>query len=119
MAVNALKPGYSFPARDVQRNFHGNQLVYLAWDKHLMFAAPFAYVLPPTTSFMELRERIMPEAFAAHPLFANIDWSQTRWLLNGQPFTPQLEAGLAEQGIGHKAILRFQTTDQGYRNANV
>lgn len=119
MAVNALKPGYKFEPRDIQANFHGNQITYLAWDHHLMFCSPFAYALPPATTFAELRDRIMPEAFGVHPMFAAIDWDQATWLLNGQPFTPKPDVGLAEQGIGHKSVLRFQTPDRGYRDAGI
>lgn len=119
MAVTALKPGYKFPARDVQANFHGNQIIYIGWDNHLMFCSAFAYALPPTTTFAELRNTTMPISFGAHPMFADIDWDQATWLLDGQPFTPKLDAGLAEQGINHKSVLRFQTPDRGYQDAGI
>lgn len=119
MAVTALKPGYKFEPRDLQKNFHGNQLVYVGWDHHLMFCAPFCYPVPPELPFKELRDTVMAEAFGAHPMFADIDWDKTTWLLNDQSFTPDLDKSLAEQGINHKSVLRFQTSDRGYQNAGV
>lgn len=119
MAVTALKPGYKFEPLDLQKNFHGNQLVYIGWDHHLMFCAPFCYPVPPSLTFQELRDQVMAEAFSPHPMFAAIDWDNTSWLLNNQPFTPQLNVSLEEQSINHKAVLRFQTQDQGYANAGI
>ena len=37
MAVNALEPGYTGENLDARENFGPNQLVYLHWEKHLMF----------------------------------------------------------------------------------
>lgn len=119
MAVTALKPGYKFEPLDLQKNFHGNQLTYVGWDHHLMFCAPFCYPVPPTLTFKELRDNVMAEAFSAHPMFNDINWDEAAWLLDGKPFTPKLDAGLAEQGVGHKSVLRFQTPDRGYQNAGV
>ena len=119
MSVIALQPNYKFSPRDLQENFHGNQLTYVAWDHHLMFCSAFCYALPPTMSFQALLDEVMAKDFSQHPMYADIDWSSTTWLLNNQPFTPKLDAGLAEQGINHKSVLRFQTPDQGYQNAGV
>lgn len=120
MPVKAITPDYRGQVRDTLANFHGNQIVYVGWDHHLMFCAPFAYALPPTMPFKTLRDEVMPEAFSLHPEYAAIDWNKTTWLLNGQAFTPDLEKGLAEQGIDHKSVLRFQTPDlKGYQGAGV
>ncbi len=113
MAVTALNPGYKFEPKDLQKNFNGNQLLYVGWDHHLMFCAPFAYVLPPATTFRELRDEIMPAAFGLHPMFAGINWDEATWLLDNLPFQPELDASLEHQGIAHKSVLRFQTPDRG------
>jgi len=42
---------YDFAPRDRVENFHGNQLVHLLWEKHLMFASPITVPLPPPMPF--------------------------------------------------------------------
>ncbi|SEI59664.1 phenol hydroxylase P4 protein [Allopseudospirillum japonicum] len=120
MPVRAITPDYCGEMKDKVENFHGNQIVYVGWDHHLMFCAAFAYPLPPETPFRVLRDQVMPEAFSLHPQWESIDWEQTTWLLDGAPFVPQLDTGLQAQGIGHKSLLRFQTPElKGYQNAGV
>ncbi|MCE1240069.1 MAG: phenol hydroxylase subunit P4 [Azonexaceae bacterium] len=108
MAVKALYD-YHFPAADTQDKFHGNQLLYVGWDDHLMFCAPFAYCLPPETKFSELVEQHLPHSYGRHPDWAKIDFSTVRWLKSGQPFVPDMNKTLAEQGLRHKDALRLQT----------
>ena len=108
MAVQALK-AYNFPAADAQENFHGGQLLYVAWDDHLMFCAPFAYCLPPSTRFGDLCEKMMAHSFAYHPDWKKVNFSTVTWLKSGQPFQADMSKTLAELGLKHKDILRFQT----------
>ena len=39
---------------DSVENFHGNQLLYIGWDKHLMFCAPFCFPFPPSMRFGDI-----------------------------------------------------------------
>ncbi len=120
MPVRAITPDYVGEVKDLQANFHGNQLVYVGWDHHLMFCAAFAFPLPPTTTFRQLRDEVMVEGFSAHPEWKEIDWDSTQWLLNGEPFIPQLDVALIDQGIDHKSLLRFQTPElKGFMGAAV
>lgn len=108
MAVVALKP-YDFPSSDSVEKFHGNQLLYVCWDNHLLFCAPFAFPLPPSMRFGELLDKTLPAAFGYHPDFARIDWSAASWFKSGQPWVPQRDRSLAENGLRHKDVLRFRT----------
>ena len=108
MAVKALYD-YQYPAADTQDKFHGNQLLYVGWDDHLMFCAPFAYCLPPSTKFSELVEKHLPFSYSRHPDWAKIDFSKVVWLKSGQPWQPDMNKTLAEQGINQKDPLRRQT----------
>ena len=74
MPVQALKP-YNIPAADTQDKFHGGQLLYIGWDDHLMFCAPFAYCLPPDTPFRDVCEKILPNSFGYHPDWAKVDFT--------------------------------------------
>jgi len=108
MTVNALKD-YPLRVADSVDKFHGNQMLFVGWDQHLMFCAPFAWALPPSTRFGDLVEGIFPGAFGAHPDFAKIDWGKVEWLKSGQPWTPDFDKSLADNGLRHKDGLRFRT----------
>ena len=108
MPVQALK-NYNLPAADTQDKFHGGQLLYVGWDDHLMFCAPFAYCLPPDTPFRDVCEKILPNSFGYHPDWAKVDFTTATWLKSGQPWQPDLNKTLAELGLKHKDALRIQT----------
>ena len=108
MAVAAVKE-YDFEPADRLENFHGAQLLYVGWEDHLMFCAPFCLPLPPDTPFGALSAAVLPGIYGYHPDFAEIDWAKVEWLRSGQPFQPQLDKSLADNGLGHKAVIRFRT----------
>lgn len=108
MAVAAIKT-YDFPPADRQENFHGAQLLYVGWDHHLMFCAPFCFPFPPTMRFGDIVEKVLPGAYSYHPDFAKIDWDKVQWLKSGQPWQPDFSKTLAELGLQHKDVLRFAT----------
>jgi len=109
MPVAAIKEYVGEP-RDRVENFNGKQLVYVSWDYHLLFAAPFLLCLPPETSFGELVNGPLTALVQPDPDGAAIDWSKVEWLKSNQPWTPDFNSSLAENGIGHKDQLRFRTT---------
>jgi phenol hydroxylase P4 protein len=100
---------YQGTPRDVQANFHGNQLVYIGWDKHLMFCAPVCLPLPPDMQFGALINEVLPSVYSTHPEWGRVEWVKVEWLLDNEPFTPDMNKGLEEQGIGHKSVIRFRT----------
>ncbi len=108
MSVTARAP-YDFMPRDRVENFHGNQIVYASWDHHLLFAAPFLICIPPETPFRALLDGPLAELLKLDPDAEKIDWSKVEWLKGGQPFTPDFDRSLAENGIAHKELLRFRT----------
>jgi phenol hydroxylase P4 protein len=109
MSVAAITDDYTGERLDRVENFHGNQIVYVGWDHHLLICAPVAFATPPETPFSQLQDEIIPGAFGIHPEFSQVDWEQTQWFLNGDAFEPQRDKSLIEQGIDHKSILRFNT----------
>jgi phenol hydroxylase P4 protein len=108
MAVTAVKE-YAFEAKDRLENFHGNQLLFIGWDEHLMFAAPHAFPFPPNMPFQAILDQVLPGVYGYHPDFAKIDWSKAEWLKSGQPWKPDAGKSLAENGLKHKDALRFRT----------
>lgn len=107
MAVKSVAP-YAFPPQDTVDKFPA-PLLYIGWEDHKMFCSPVCVPVPPSTTFGELVQATLPGIYSAHPDFAKITWEQAQWFLSGQPFTPDMEKTLAENGIGHKSVLRFRT----------
>lgn len=107
MTVAAIKP-YAFPPRDSVEKFPA-PLLYIGWEDHLMFCAPFCIPVPPDTSFGALPQGVLPGIYGYHPDFAKIVWSKVEWLKSGKPFKPDPAKSLAENGIRHKDVIRFRT----------
>lgn len=108
MPVAAIKE-YVGVSRDQVANFHGKQIVYVSWDHHLLFAAPFLICMPPETPFREFVEGPLKALVSPDPDAAAIDWSKVEWLKSNAPWTPDFDASLAANGIGHKDQLRIRT----------
>ena len=70
-----------YPERqqDTEDRFHGKRLFYIAWENHLMYAAPICVPLPPTLPFGALVRDVLPELYGEHPEFEAIDWQRTQW----------------------------------------
>ncbi len=108
MPVTAIG-AYEAQSLDCQDNFNGLQLVYLCWERHLMFCAPVTLPLPPDMAFGDFVETVVKPVIAPHPDAAKVDFSQARWRLDDAPFQPDPGAGLAANGIGHKSLLHLDT----------
>ena len=108
MAVAAVSK-YEFAPADTQDKFHGAQLLYIGWEDHLLFCAPFAFPFPATMRFGDVVAGPMQVAFGYHPDFAQIDWAKAEWFKSGKPFTPDFDKSLAENGLKHKDVIRFRT----------
>lgn len=109
MSVVAIKPGYTGEIKDRVENFHGQQLLYIGWEDHLMYCAPLCIPVPPNLPFGALTAEIIPGLYSAHPDTAKIDWNAVVWFRSGQPFTPDPAKSVTDNGLGHKAVLRFRT----------
>ncbi len=109
MSVRAITDDYRPEVRDAEANFHGNRVVYFHWEEHLMFCAAMAFPLPPDMAWGAVANELLPAHYGKHPDWKSVDLSQTRWTLDGKPFTPRADATLDELGVRHKSLLRFWT----------
>lgn len=107
MSVAAVKE-YDFPPKDVRENFPA-PLLYIGWEDHLLFCAPFCLPLPPDMPFGVLPTVVLPGVFGWHPDFQKIDWGQVQWFKSGQPWQPDPAKSLADNGLAHKDVIRFRT----------
>jgi phenol hydroxylase P4 protein len=110
MPVQAIRPDYVGEVKDRVELFHGNRLLYIGWEQHNMIAAPIALPLPPAMPFGDLVDKVLPTTvFTAHPDWPKIDWSKVEWLCSNKPFKPDWKKSLADNGLGHKSLIRFRT----------
>ncbi|WP_175884140.1 phenol hydroxylase subunit P4 [Burkholderia sp. BCC0044] len=107
MAVIALKP-YDFPVKDAVEKFPA-PLLYVCWENHLMFPAPFCLPLPPDMPFGALAASVLPPVYGYHPDFAKIDWDRVEWFRSGERWAPDAAKSLADNGLGHKDLISFRT----------
>ncbi len=107
MSVTAIG-NYDHAPHDTAARF-AEPLLYVAWDEHMMFAAPAVLALPPDTSFDQLRRKVLHKLYGEHPDFARIDWSRVQWFRGDTMFMPKPDGTLASEGFGHKSVLRFRT----------
>lgn len=109
MSTKAITPDYHGEMKDSVEKFHGNQLLNIGWDRHMLFAAPICIPVPPQMPFGALVKEVLPNLYGAHPDFAKIRWDEVKWLSSGKAFVPDLAKSLAENGLVHKAVIRFRT----------
>lgn len=100
---------YEFDLRDRVETFHGNLMTYWYWEDHLMYCAAFALPFPPEMRFGDMVEKVLPGLYGYHPDMASVAWDQVEWTVDDQRFTPDMEKSLADNGVGHKSLVRFRT----------
>lgn len=108
MAVIAAVPDYRGQMMDSVDKFHGQQLLYIGWEDHLMYCAPLCIPVNPQTPFRALTEQVIPSLYLEHPDTPKLRWDKVQWFRSGQPFTPDPALSLVENGLGHKAVIRFR-----------
>ncbi|MEO8839844.1 MAG: phenol hydroxylase subunit P4 [Herbaspirillum sp.] len=108
MAVMAIKP-YVGEVKDNVERFHGNQLLYVGWEDHLLFCAPFALPFPPAMRFGDVVEKVLPGAFGVHPDWTQVNWDRAEWFKSGHSWQPDFEKTLEQNGLRHKDVIRFRT----------
>lgn len=120
MPVHAMTSDYHGDIKDAREKFHGNILVYVGWDHHLLFCASKAYPVPPSAPFSVVVEQLMTAAFSQHPEFSDINWDSANWILDGEVFAPDMDAPIEDQGVGHKSLIRLSTPElKGYASAGI
>ncbi len=120
MSVTALAPDYGQKVeyRDLEKNFHGNWLVFVHWEKHISFASALAFPLPPAMPFGAFVNEVVKPHYAAHPDAGRVNWAEAIWTVDGRQIAPQLDKSLAENGLHHKSLVRFWTPGfEGFRGS--
>lgn len=108
MPVASLKEYIGVP-RDTVDKFVGKQIVYVSWDRHLLFASPFLICVPPQMTFRQFVEEPLKMLVQPDPDAEAVDWTKVQWLKSNQPWKPKFDLSLKDNGIEHKDQIRFQT----------
>jgi phenol hydroxylase P4 protein len=109
MSVIALNEDYKGEVKDREENFHGNQLLFVGWEDHLMFCAPHCIPVSPTMTFATLANEVIPGMYSSHPDWDKVALGEIEWFRSNERFAPAFDLTLGENGLGHKAVIRFRT----------
>jgi phenol hydroxylase P4 protein len=109
MPVIALHPNYQGELADAEERFHGQRLLYIGWDDHLMFCSPVCVPVASSMTFGALVDHVLPGIYGSHPDFAAIDWSRVQWRHGSEAFTPDRGRSLADNGLVHKSSITLRT----------
>ena len=85
-------------AADRQDKFHGAQLLYIGWEDHLMFCAPFAFPVPADHAFRRHRRRVLPGASATTRTSRRSTGRRPSGSSPGKPWAPDFDKSLADNG---------------------
>lgn len=119
MSVTAVSEYVGMP-RDSVENFHGNQLLYVCWDGHLMLAAPFTLAVSPQSIFGDVVSQQIAPVLQVHPDAAHVEWDRVEWELSGKKWAPAFGKTVVENGLSHKTFLRFRTPGlNGYKGLGI
>lgn len=108
MAVRHLG-AYEFEAANRAENYGGAINLYVVWDEHLLFVCPLALPVDPGMPMRAFLTDVVHPCYQAHPDAAELDWSRVEWTYEGEPWQPDLDRSLAENGLRHMSFLRFRS----------
>ena len=98
---------YDFPCADRVENYGGDINIYCCWEHHLLVPAPAAYRLSPEMTLRLFIEQMFIPDHNHHPDMSHLDLGRLRWTHDSQPWDPDLEKTLTENGVTHMSYLSF------------
>ena len=106
MAVKAMYD-YDWPSRSRAELYGDAQLVHVWWKGNPFFVAANTFPFPKDMPFGAL-VGLCKEFFAGDPDFSPEMMDTARWAIDKVPVTPDMEASLAANGVGHKSLVQFE-----------
>lgn len=106
MAVKALYD-YDFPSSDRVELFGDDQLVYVHWEGNPFLCSAATFRAPKAMPFGTFVTDVVVPWAGSDPDFDPA--SVTGWRLGDEPLEVSDDTTLADLGVGHKALLKFQT----------
>lgn len=109
MTVAHRGAGYAFPSANREEGYGGDINFYIQWERHLLYACPSAYRVPRAMKFRDFLEQLFRPDYGAHPDTARLDFECCTWQLDQQPWQPDLERTLEENGIRHMSYVQLRS----------
>lgn len=100
---------YKIPPRDHAGIYGDKQLVYFCWEGHLLFAAPYISFVSGDLPLGEFLEQTIAPLMAPDPDAGAVEWEKAEWFNGPNRFTPNFDASLEANGIGHKHKIIMKT----------
>ena len=97
---------YDFPSRSAEELYGDDMLVHVWWKGNPYFVAASCFRFPKAMPFGAL-VGVLKEFFTADPDFKPESLDSVQWYIDHQPVTPDMEAGLAANGVVHKGLIEF------------
>ena len=109
MTVKHLGASYDFPSENREERYGGDINFYIQWERHLMYACPSAYRAPVDMTLRDFLENMLRPDYASHPDTEKLDFDQCEWQFDQEPWQPDLDKSLKDNGVGHMAYLQFRS----------
>ena len=108
MTVRHLGESYDFLSANREERYGGDINFYIQWERHLLYACPLAYRAPPGMVLRDFLENLLRPDYQAHPDTSALDFGTCIWQHDQQPWQPDLDRTLADNGIGHMSFVQFR-----------
>ena len=109
MTVQHLGDSYDFPSANRVEQYGGDINFYIHWERHFLYACPSAYRAPVAMKFGDFLEQMFRPDYHAHPDAAKVDFKTCVWQFDKQPWQPDFDKSLADNGIAHMTYLQFRS----------
>ena len=77
----------------------------------MLMAAPFMLFGAPDQKLGDIIEQQLKPLMQPDPDFDKIDWDAIEWTKSGEPWMPDFNKTVKENGLVHKEQFRFKTPD--------
>jgi len=106
MAVVAMYD-YDWPSRSAAEFYGDDQLVHVWWNGNVFFVSAQTFRFPKAMPFGALVNDVLKGFFTADPDFVPESLDGAKWKIDGVAVTPDLDASLEANGVGHKSLVEF------------
>lgn len=106
MAVKAMYE-YNWPSRSRAELYGDAQLVHVWWNGNPYFVAASTFPFPKAMPFGALVNEVLKGFFSADPDFRPEMLDNASWKIDHVAVTPDMEASLEANGVGHKSLVEF------------
>jgi phenol hydroxylase P4 protein len=106
MAVTAMYD-YNWPSRSRAELYGDAQLVHVWWNGNPYFVSAATFPFPKDMPFGAMVNAVLKDFFSADPDFKPEMLDTASWKIDHVAVTPDMEASLVANGVGHKSLVEF------------